>query len=298
MEQSQTLQIYNLFFGLDSVVAIQDPAYPVYIDSNVIAGRTGGFIEETGQYEGIVYMPCTAENNFFPEMPKEKVDIMYICSPNNPTAAVSTKEELQTAVDYANDRGAIIIFDAAYAAFIQDPGLPRSILEIPGAKECAIEINSFSKSHGYTGTRLGWTVIPKETGRLRDLWVARQNRFFNEASNVVQPGGIAALTEQGLRESQELVDYYMDNAFHIKDRLGKLGLTVFGGENAPYVWMKTPDGMPSWDFFDKMLEEAHVVGTPGAGFGPSGEGYFRLSAFGHKQDIKKAVKSILGNLML
>ena len=290
-------------FSLDNVVAVQDPAYPVYVDTNVIAGRSGHFDPETGQYEGIVYMPCREETNFFPALPDQKVDIIYICSPNNPTGAVATKEQLSVWIDYARAQKSVIIYDAAYSAFIKDIDFPRSIYEVAGAKGCAIEINSFSKVAGFTGVRLGWAVVPHalvvedaEPGKVNALWARRQNTFFNGASNIVQAGGIAALSEQGKQECQGLVDYYMANARIIKNGLQELGYICFGGDNAPYIWLKTPDGLSSWDFFDKLLYEAHVVGTPGSGFGPSGEGYVRLSAFGHVEDIQEAVKSIRENL--
>ncbi len=286
-------------------VAVQDPAYPVYVDSNVIAGRTGPFNEDTGQYEGIVYMPCTKENDFFPKLPDGKVDIIYLCSPNNPTGAVATKEQLKTFVDYAIANKAGIIFDAAYEVFISDPKLPKSIYEIPGAEKCAIEIKSFSKSEGFTGVRLGYTVLPKtfvventKKGEMNAAWNRRQTTFFNGASCLAQPGGIVALTEDALRESQKTIDHYMGNAKIIKEGIEYLGLTAYGGVNAPYVWMETPDNMDSWDFFEKLLNEAHVVGTPGSGFGPSGKGYFRLSAFGDREDIIEAVDSIVNNLKL
>jgi LL-diaminopimelate aminotransferase len=290
-------------FGQDNVVAFQDPAYPVYVDSNVIGGRSGG--GKGGQYEGLVYMPCTAENDFFPDAPSEKVDLIYLCSPNNPTGAVATHDQLKTFVEYANDRGAVIIYDAAYAAYISDPNLPRSIYEIDGATSCAIEINSFSKEAGFTGVRLGWTVVPQalrcedaEPGTLNAMWRRRQNTMFNGASNIVQAGGLAVLSEQGKKESADLIAYYMANAHTIRTGLESLGITVYGGVNAPYVWLKTPNDMPSWDFFNVLLEQAHVVGTPGAGFGPSGEGYFRLSAFGSKASVEKAMGSIRDNLSL
>ncbi len=290
-------------FDPASVIAVQDPVYPVYVDSNVIAGRTGAY--KDGLYEGIVYMPCTEENEFFPQMPTERVDLIYFCSPNNPTGAVATREQLKTLVDFALEKKAIIIFDAAYTIYISDDTLPRSIYEIDGAKECAIEISSLSKSAGFTGVRLGWTVVPhalrteaSEPGVVNQLWNRRQTTMFNGASNIVQEGGLAALSEQGQRECQELVDYYMHNARVIKEGLGSMRLTVHGGENAPYIWLKTPGGMGSWAFFDKLLAEAHVVGIPGNSFGPEGEGYFRLSAFGHRADIEKAVASIKKNLKL
>lgn len=285
------------------VVAVQDPAYPVYVDSNVIGGRSGG--AKDGQYEGLVYMPCTEDNGFFPELPKQKVDLIYICSPNNPTGAVATKEQLQGFVDYAREHGAVIIFDSAYSPFISDPALPRSIYEIEGAHECAIELSSFSKEAGFTGVRLGWSIVPKalkcedaEPGKLNRLWLRRQTTMFNGASNVVQPGGIAVLSEEGQRECAGLVAYYMNNAQTIKSGLEGIGITCFGGGNAPYIWMRTPNGLTSWEFFDKLLNEAHVVGTPGSGFGPAGEGYFRLSAFGTAENVATAMASIKQNLKL
>ncbi len=290
-------------FAKDNIVAVQDPAYPVYVDTNVIAGRTGE--NENGQYKGLVYMKCTEENCFFPTPPKEKVDLIYLCSPNNPTGAVATHEQLKSFVDYAITNKAIIIFDSAYSEFINDPTLPRSIFEIEEAKECAIEINSFSKSAGFTGVRLGWTIVPKalitedsDAGKVNSLWNRRQCTFFNGASNIVQEGGLAVLSEAGQNENKEVINYYMENARVIKEGLESIGIKCYGGINAPYIWMKTPNGMKSWEFFDKLLNECHVVGTPGSGFGPGGEGYFRLSAFGHKENIKKAVESIKENLKL
>ena len=290
-------------FGTDNVVAVQDPAYPVYVDSNVIAGRTGQWND--GRFDGLVYMPCNETNAFFPEVPKGKVDLIYICSPNNPTGAVATKAQLKRFVEYAIDHKAVIVFDSAYAAYISDPALPRSIFEIDGAKDCAIELSSFSKEAGFTGVRLGWTVVPKSVmcenagpGKIYRLWNRRQTTMFNGASNIVQEGGVAVLSEAGQKESARMVAYYMNNARTIKSGLERMGLTVFGGVNAPYVWLKTPNAMKSWDFFDRLLTEAHVVGTPGSGFGPSGEGYFRLSSFGHAEDIAKAVASIEKNLKI
>ncbi len=290
-------------FGEKSVIAVQDPAYPVYVDSNVISGHTG--IKKGATYEGIVYMPCTEQNGFFPEVPTQKVDIIYLCSPNNPTGAVATKEQLSGFVDYALERKAVIIFDAAYHSYISDSRLPRSIYEVEGAKECSIEINSFSKSSGFTGVRLGWTVVPKplaidgaQAGRVNSLWSRRQTTMFNGASNIAQEGGLAALSEEGMAENQSVIDGYMENARTIRECLVQKGLKVFGGVNAPYLWIKAPGSMSSWEFFDKMLAEAHVVVTPGAGFGPSGEGYIRISAFGHREDINAAVESIRANLMV
>jgi len=291
-------------FAAESLVAVQDPAYPVYVDSNVMSGRTGPK-NDLGQYEGLLYMPCTAENSFFPELPDRKVDLIYLCSPNNPTGAVATREQLTAFVTYARKHKAVIIFDSAYADFITDPDLPRSIYEIPGARDCAIELNSFSKSAGFTGVRLGWAVVPAELqaedskpGELHKMWTRRQNTFFNGASNIVQAGGIAALSPAGRAQTLEIVKYYMENAAIIRACLEARGLTVHGGVNAPYVWLKTPGGIDSWGFFDKLLTECNVVGTPGAGFGPSGEGYFRLSAFGHRENILKATERIRTQLVL
>lgn len=288
-------------FSASNVVAVQDPAYPVYVDSNVIAGRTGNAAE--GCYEGLVYMPCTEENGFMPEVPEQKVDLIYLCSPNNPTGAVASREKLEAFVAYAREHKAIIIFDSAYNAFIKEDHLPRSIYEIDGADECAIEINSFSKWAGFTGVRLGWAIVPENLrtedsnpGEVKAVWGRRQNTFFNGASNIVQAGALAALSTEGLGQLQQTVDFYMENARLIREGLEAVGITCFGGTNAPYVWLKTPGGLPSWAFFDKLLSETHVVGTPGSGFGPSGEGYFRLSAFGHRENVETAIASIQQNL--
>lgn len=292
-------------FSPDAIVAVQDPAYPVYVDTNVIAGRAGRFDPATGGHDRIVYMPCTEENLFFPAIPKQKVDLVYLCSPNNPTGMAASREQLEGFVHYARQERAVIIYDAAYAAFIRDPALPRSIFEIEGARECAIEIQSLSKSAGFTGVRLGWSVVPKSLvvedggpGALRRLWSRRQNTFFNGASNLAQAGARAALGPEGRAESRKVVDYYLDNAALVRRTLAEMGMVCFGGLNAPYVWARVPRTMKSWDFFDLLLEQAHVVGTPGSGFGPSGEGYFRLSAFGHREDIQLAVDSIRTNLKL
>jgi LL-diaminopimelate aminotransferase len=289
--KSDTANISSIF-AADNIIAVQDPVYPVYVDSNVIAGRGGDF--KNGRYQNIVYMDCTEENGFFPDLPKEHVDIIYICSPNNPTGSVATKFQLQQFIDYAIEHKAVIVYDAAYASFIKDTLLPRSIYEIEGAKTCAIEISSFSKWAGFTGVRLGWTVVPMEVvvanskkGELNSLWNRRQCTMFNGASNIAQEGGLTVLTKKGQQECQKTIDYYMENACIIRESLEKLGITVFGGIN-----------MSSWDFFDKLLNEAHVVGTPGSGFGLKGEGYFRLSAFGHREQIQKAVDSIERNLQL
>ena len=268
---------------------------------NVIAGRTG--LSGENGYEGLVYMPCTEENGFFPELPKGKVDLIYLCSPNNPTGAVATKEQLKTFVDYAREQKAIILYDSAYASFITDPELPKSIYEIEGAHECAIELNSFSKTAGFTGVRLAWTIVPKaciaedaEAGVLHNLWTRRQNTFFNGASNIVQAGGLAVLNPEGRSQTKEQVAFYLENASIINSGLKAKGIQTYGGGNAPYVWLKTPNSLTSWEFFDKLLGECHVVGTPGSGFGPAGEGFFRLSAFGHRANVEAAVDSIKENL--
>ena len=290
-------------FSADALVAVQDPVYPVYVDSNVIAGRAGAY--EDGRYEKLVYLPCTEENAFIPDLPREHVDLIYLCSPNNPTGAVATKQDLQAFVDYARREKAVIIFDAAYASYIADENLPRSIYEIDGAETCAIEISSFSKWAGFTGVRLGWSVVPKTLimedageGVLNQLWNRRQTTMFNGASNIVQEGGLAVLSAGGQKECRELVEYYMHNARVISDGLQKLGLITYGGANAPYLWLKTPNGLTSWQFFDQLLEQTHVIGIPGSAFGPRGEGFFRLSAFGHHADIIEAVESITANLQL
>ena len=300
--KSDSANIQSIF-AQDDVVALQDPAYPVYVDSNVIAGRTRGGSD--GLYDGFVYMPCTEENGFFPELPEQHVDLIYLCSPNNPTGAVGTISQLKGFVDYAREHRAIIIFDAAYAGFIRDRRLPRTIYEVEGSKSCAIEINSFSKEAGFTGVRLGWTIVPNElecedgeTGLLNRIWRRRQTTMFNGASNIVQVGGLAVLSEAGQRECANLAEYYMGNAKRIREGLEAIGITCFGGVNAPYVWLKTPGGLSSWEFFDKLLSETYVVGTPGVGFGPSGEGYFRLSAFGHEKDVERAIATIQKDLKL
>jgi LL-diaminopimelate aminotransferase len=270
-----------------------------------MAGRSAEFDPARQQYERLVYMPCHEKNGFFPAAPSGKVDLVYLCSPNNPTGAVATRADLARFVDYARKERAVILFDAAYSAFIRDPELPRSIYEVEGAKSCAIEINSFSKSAGFTGVRLGWSVVPRALeaedgapGELNRMWYRRQSTFFNGPSNVVQAGGAAVLSPEGRAECQAMVDYYLENARIIRQGLGELGLTAYGGENAPYVWLKTPGGQSSWDFFDQLLREAHVVTTPGSGFGPSGEGFIRLSAFGQRGDTERAMASIRQNLRL
>lgn len=290
-------------FDLNSIVAISDPVYPAYLDTTVIVGRTGEFTD--GKYEGLVYMECNEKNGFVPVPPKRKVDIIYLCNPNNPTGSAATKKQLKAFVNYALKNKAVIIYDAAYAKYISDPTLPKSIYEIKGAKNCAIEINSFSKWSGFTGVRLGWTIVPMDLiiektkkGEVNNLWNRRQGTMFNGASNISQEGGLAVLSSTGRKESRKMIAYYMDNAAIIKENLLKLGLKVFGGENAPYIWVKNPNNLSSWEFFDRLLNEAHVVTTPGSGFGPGGEGYLRLTAFGHRENIEKAVKSIRENFKM
>lgn len=287
-------------FALDNVVAIGDPVYPVYNDTNVMVGRTGA-ADEKGYYRGIVYLPFTAENNFVPELPQEKVDIIYLCFPNNPTGTVATREQLKKWVDYANNNDAIIFFDAAYEAFITTPGIPHSIYEIEGARTCAVEFRSFSKTAGFTGVRCGLVVVPEElTGTtaqgeqysFNKLWNRRTTTKFNGASYPVQRAAAAVYSEQGWLETRAIIDYYMQNARIIREGIEAAGITCYGGIDAPYIWLKTPAGLTSWDFFDKLLHECHVVGTPGSGFGPSGEGYFRLSAFGERTNIETAVQRI------
>lgn len=287
-------------FDLGNKVAIGDPVYPVYNDTNVMVGRTGE-ANEKGYYEGVVYMPCTEENSFTPDLPKEKVDLIYLCFPNNPTGAVATKGELQRWVDYALANDAIILFDAAYEAFITEEHIPHSIYQVEGAKKCAMEFRSFSKTAGFTGVRCGLVVVPEELmgstadgGKysLNKLWNRRQTTKFNGASYPVQKAAAAVYSDEGWPQVKETIDYYMDNARIIREGLMAAGITCYGGVNAPYIWLKTPEGMSSWDFFDKLLNECHVVGTPGSGFGPSGEGYFRLSAFGHKENVIEAVERI------
>ena len=290
-------------FGLNNIVAISDPVYTVYLDSNVLAGRTGEY--KNGKYGGLVYLEGNEKNGFVPTPPKQKVDIIYLCNPNNPTGSVATKKQLKLFIDYALKNKAVIIFDAAYAEYISDESLPKSIYEIEGAKKCAIEINSFSKWAGFTGVRLGWTVVPMDLiientkkGEVNNLWSRRQGTMFNGASNIAQEGGLAALSNTGQKENKKMIAYYMDNAAIIKKNLLTLGLKVFGGENAPYIWVKNPGNLSSWEFFDRLLNEARVVGTPGSGFGAEGEGYLRLTAYGHRKDIEKAVKSIRENFKL
>ena len=280
-------------FGLDNKVAVCDPVYPVYVDTNVMAGRTGLYNSERGNFDQVIYMPCREENGFLPEFPKETPDLIYLCFPNNPSGAAITKEQLQEWVDYANRIGAVIIYDAAYEAYIREPGIPHTIFECEGARTCAIELRSFSKNAGFTGVRLGFTVIPKELERdgvkLHSLWARRHGTKFNGAPYIVQRAGEAVYSPEGKVQLREQVDYYMRNAAVIYDGLKKAGYSVSGGVNAPYIWLKTPGGMTSWEFFDYLLEKANVVGTPGSGFGAHGEGFFRLTAFG---DYEKTVEAV------
>jgi LL-diaminopimelate aminotransferase len=287
-------------FAQDCVVALMDPVYPVYADSNVIAGRSGP-ADDSGRYTGFVYLSCTADNDFLPALPDRHVDLIYLCYPNNPTGAVMTRHALQRWVDFARANDATILYDAAYEAYIRDPDVPHSIYEIEGAREVAIESRSFSKNAGFTGMRLAYTVVPREArGRtaaggtvgLNELWLRRQSTKSNGAPYVIQKAAAAIYTPEGQKQVRALVDYYMDNARVIRDGLRDGGLTVYGGTNAPYLWIRTPPGLTSWDFFDKLLDEVHVVGMPGSGFGPSGEGYFRLTAFGSRADAEEAVQRI------
>ena len=291
-------------FGIDNKVAITDPVYPVYLDTNVMAGRTGE-LKADGHFEGITYLPCDAGNNFSPELPKERVDMIYLCCPNNPTGTTLSKEQLAKWVNYAKDNQAVILFDAAYAAYITEDAVPRSIYEIEGAKEVAIEFRSFSKTAGFTGTRCGYTVIPKAVKGLtkegkaiefNKLWNRRHTTKFNGTAYIIQRGAAAIYTPEGQKQVKELVGYYMENARIIREGLEAAGIEAYGGINAPYIWLKTPNNMPSWDFFDKLLSEVNIVGTPGAGFGPCGEGYFRLTAFGDRENTLRAVERIKNKL--
>ncbi|WP_457506479.1 LL-diaminopimelate aminotransferase [Thermostichus sp. MS-CIW-36] len=286
--------------GHDNTIAITDPVYPVYVDTNVMAGHTGP-ANERGEYEGLVYLPITAENHFTASLPSQKVDVIYLCFPNNPTGAVATREHLQNWVDYARAHNSLILFDAAYEAYITEPGIPHSIYEIPGARECAIEFRSFSKIAGFTGTRCAFTVVPKSLrGQAADgswvdlwsLWYRRQSTKFNGVSYIVQRGAEAVYSEAGQAQVRGLVQFYLENARIIREQLAEVGIQVYGGVNAPYVWVKTPAGLSSWEFFDKLLHTCHVVGTPGSGFGSAGEGYLRLSAFNSRANVEEAMRRI------
>lgn len=283
-------------FSLDSKIAVCDPVYPVYVDSNVMAGRTGTYDAQTERWSNVIYMPCTADNDFAPELPKETPDLIYLCFPNNPTGSTITKEQLQVWVDYANKVGAVIIYDAAYEAYISEENVPHTIYECEGARTCAIELKSFSKNAGFTGVRLGYTVIPKELKcgdtTLHSLWARRHGTKYNGAPYIIQRAGEAVYSKEGREQLRKQVAYYMNNAKTIYQGLKKAGYQVSGGVNAPYIWLKTPDKMTSWEFFDYLLEKANVVGTPGSGFGPSGEGYFRLTAFGSYENTVEALDRI------
>lgn len=283
-------------FSLNNKIAVCDPVYPVYVDTNVMAGRSGEYNPNTQNFDGMIYMPCLEENDFVPEFPKENPDIIYLCFPNNPTGATITKAQLQEWVDYAKRIGAVIIYDAAYEAYITEEEIPHSIYECEGARECAIELHSFSKNAGFTGVRLGYTVVPKDLKcgdvQLHSLWARRHGTKYNGAPYIVQRAGEAVYSDAGKAQLKEQVAYYMQNAKVIYEGLKNAGYSVSGGVNAPYIWLKTPDKMTSWEFFDKLLHEANVVGTPGSGFGAHGEGYFRLSAFGSHENTIKAVERI------
>jgi len=285
-------------FGEDNVIAVLDPVYPVYVDTNVMAGHTGP-ADASGSYGGLVYLPVTAANDFIPELPRQRVDLIYLCYPNNPTGVVATKEMLKRWVEYAQQNGSVILYDAAYEAYITDPAIPHSIYEIDGAREVAIEFRSFSKTAGFTGVRCAFTVIPKGLkGKTRDgrqvsihpLWNRRHCTKFNGVSYPVQQGAAAIYSPEGKRQVRETIEFYLSNAKLVRGALTKLGIQVYGGVNAPYVWLKTPGNLSSWDFFDKLLQEAHLVGTPGSGFGACGEGYFRLSAFNSRANVEEAVQ--------
>lgn len=291
---------FQELFGVDNIFAVTDPVYPVYVDSNVMAGRTGGYNNQA-QFEKIVYLPCKEKNGLKPALPSIKVDMIYLCYPNNPTGMTLTKAELKEWVDYARENRAIILFDAAYEAFIREEGVPHSIFEIEGAREVAVEFRSFSKTAGFTGTRCAYTIVPKEVmgydskgeaHSLNKLWLRRQTTKFNGVSYPVQAAAAAIFSEEGKKQIKETIDYYMENAAIIRAGLEKAGYKVFGGINAPYIWMKTPGNMPSWDFFDKLMKEANVIGTPGAGFGASGEGFFRLTAFNTLENTERALERI------
>lgn len=283
-------------FSVDNKIAVCDPVYPVYVDTNVMAGRTGTYDKVSETWSDVIYMPCTAETNFAPELPKEKPDLIYLCFPNNPTGSTITRAQLQEWVDYANKVGAVIIYDAAYEAYISEEDVPHTIYECEGARTCAIELRSFSKNAGFTGVRLGFTVIPKELKvegvALHDLWARRHGTKYNGAPYIVQRAGEAVYSTEGKEQLKQQVAYYMNNAKYIKEGLKSAGYTVSGGVNAPYIWLKAPNQMTSWEFFDYLLEKANVVGTPGSGFGPSGETYFRLTAFGSYENTVEAIDRI------
>ena len=283
-------------FALDNKIAVCDPVYPVYVDTNAMSGRTGEYEADKERWSDVIYMPCTAENDFVPQLPSETPDLIYICCPNNPTGTAMKKDQLQKWVEFALEKGAVIIYDAAYEAYISEEDVPHTIYECEGAKKCAIEMRSFSKNAGFTGTRLGFTVIPKELTcdgvSLNSLWARRHGTKFNGAPYIIQRAGEAVYSEEGKKQTREQIQYYMNNAKIIREGLTGAGYTVYGGINAPYIWLKTPDQMTSWEFFDYLLENLNIVGTPGSGFGPSGEGYFRLTAFGSLENTKEAMERL------
>jgi len=304
--KSDTGNIQEIF-GADNIIALTDPVYPVYLDSNIMAGRAGEYDSATGRFSKVVYMPCTAENNFSPDFPSRKADMIYLCYPNNPTGTTLSKAQLKKWVDYAKANGSIILYDAAYEAYISEPDVPHSIFEIEGAKEVAIEFRSFSKTAGFTGTRCAFTVIPKalmarnakgEPVSLNKLWYRRQTTKFNGVAYIIQRAAEAIYSDEGKKQTRAVIDYYMNNASIIRKGLQELGLQVFGGVSAPYIWLKTPDNMDSWAFFDKLLNEANILGTPGSGFGPSGQGYFRLTSFGSRENTEKSVERFKTRLKL
>lgn len=297
--KSDTGNIVDIF-GINNIVAVTDPVYPVYVDTNIMSGRSGAMGND-GRWSDILYLPCTIENNFTPSLPDKRVDMLYLCFPNNPTGTTITKDELKKWVDYARENDTVILYDAAYEAYISEDNVAHSIYEIEGAKDVAIEFRSFSKNAGFTGTRCAFSVVPKqlcactqigEKVSLNNLWNRRQSTKFNGAPYIIQRGAEAVYTDEGKAQIKETISYYMENAKIIRAGLKEAGLSVFGGINAPYIWLKTPDGYTSWSFFDKLLKDANVVGTPGEGFGPSGEGYFRLTAFGDRQSTVDAVSRI------
>jgi len=291
--KSDTANFQELF-AKECRVAVCDPVYPVYVDSNVIAGRTGT-LNEDGRWSHVTYLPCTAENNFTPELPKESVDLIYLCYPNNPTGTVLPKEELKKWVDFAISTGAILLYDSAYEAYIRDESIPHSIYEIPNARRCAIEFRSYSKTAGFTGVRCGYTIVPKELSQLNHLWERRQSTKFNGASYISQRAASAIYTEAGRKQVKETIDRYMENALLLRTELSNLGIRVYGGEHAPYLWVQCPTGQSSWECFEQLLHRCALVSTPGSGFGPSGEGFIRLTAFGRLDDTKEAIERIKKN---
>lgn len=296
--KSDTANIQEIF-GTDNIIALTDPVYPVYMDSNVMAGRAGSYNSGTGKFDRVVYMPCTSDNNFAPELPTGRVDMIYLCFPNNPTGMTISRTELKKWVDYARKNKAVILYDSAYEAYISEKDVPHSIYEIEGAKEVAIEFRSFSKTAGFTGTRCAYTVVPKalmaytadgNEASLNKLWYRRQTTKFNGVAYIIQKAAAAIYSEEGQKQIKAIIDYYMTNARIIREGLESIGIKAFGGVNAPYIWLKTPKGMDSWEFFDKLLNEGNIVGTPGVGFGPSGQGYFRLTAFGSRESTEEAME--------